>query len=190
MAYKTIQLAGGGSVEIAFPGKDGKTAPAQPLPSFRRVAVWPGDEGDVRFADRLQSSARFASVTAPAAVSTILADAKTPVDLKKLTEQEKEEAFAHVCQKARVEFIFASVSQGASANSNVLSFESSNVTVTADLLGYSCTQHRIVWRDQMALVLHMGSSISNTSAMSQAAADAWADRIFEAMGQPPSAPKA
>jgi hypothetical protein len=190
MAYKTIQLAGGGSLEIEFPGKDGKTVPPQPLPAFRHVAVWPGDEGDVRFAERLQSSARFSSVVAPAAVSAILADTKTAVDLKQLTEQEKGEAFDRVCQRAKVEFIFASTSQGASENSNSFSFQRANITYTADLLGYSCAQHKIAWRDQMALVIDVAGSVSNTAAMNRAGADAWAERVFQAMGEPVAAPKA
>ena len=151
-----------------------------PLPAFRRVAVWPGDEGDVRFAERLQSSARFSSVAAPAAVSAILADAKTPIDLKQLTEQEKAEAFELVCKRAKVEFVFAAVSLGASENNNSFSFSRANVTYTADLLGFSCAQHQIVWRDQMALVLDVGGSVSNASEMNRAGGDAWADRVLQA----------
>src|SRR3954467_7381407 len=49
--YKTVQTTSGGSVQIAFPGKDGKQSPAQPLPTMRRVAVWPHDQGNVHFAE-------------------------------------------------------------------------------------------------------------------------------------------
>jgi hypothetical protein len=107
--YKVVQLEGGGSARIEFPGKDGKTAPPQPLPAFRRAAVWPGDEGDVRFAERLQSSARFSSVVAPAAVSAILADTKTAVDLKQLYDAMRvgEQLCAFFCRE------IASLSGGA-----------------------------------------------------------------------------
>jgi len=182
MAYKTVQLAGGGSVAIEFPGKDGKTAPPQPLPAFRRVAIWPGDEGEVKFAERLQSSARFAAVVAPAAMSAVLAEDKTPIDLRQLTEQEKGQAFDRICAREKVEFIFAATTEGASSNSNMFSFSAANVTYTSDLFGYSCSQHQIVWRDKMALVVKAAGSVSNSSEMNQAGADAWSERVFQAMG--------
>lgn len=188
--YKTVQLSSGGSAQIEFPGTNGKTSPPPLLPNFRTAAIWPGDEGEVRFAERLQSSARFASVVAPAAVSAILAESKTPTDLKQLTEQEKAQAFDAVCKRAKVEFIFAAIRQGASANSNAMSFSRANVTYTSDLLGYSCPQHQIVSRDQIALVIDVGSSVGNASAMNQAGADAWADRVLQAMGASAVAPKA
>src|SRR5581483_4585736 len=91
IVYKTVQVAGGGSVDVEFPGKDGKSA-AQPLPAMRRVAVWPGEQDEVKFSQRLQSSGRFAAVVAPSAVSTLLAGAHTPTDLKQMTDKEKGDA--------------------------------------------------------------------------------------------------
>ncbi len=181
--YKTVQLANGGSVGIEFPGKDGKTAPVQPLPSFKSVAVWPGDEGDVRFAERLQTSGRFKPVAAPAAVSAILAETKTPSDLRQLTESEQTDAFDRVCRRARVEFIFAAKAEGASENDNAFSLSAANVTYSADLLGYHCGQHQIVWRDKIALVVKVGGSVANTSEMLHASGDAWADRVLQAIGR-------
>lgn len=177
-AYKTIQMVGGGSIEIQFPGKDGKTSPPPPMPDVHRVAVWPGDQGDVRFAERLQSSGRY-SVVAPAAVSTILTDAKLPTDLRQLTNQEQDAAFETVCHRAKVDFVFAARPLGASSNTNMFSFSSANATFTADLLGYQCGQHAIVWRDKIALVVKSGQSPANESEMLQASGDAWADRVLQ-----------
>jgi hypothetical protein len=186
--YKTVQLSSGGSVQIDFPGKDGKTAPPQPLAPGRRVAVWPGDEGDVDFAQKLQSSGKFETVVGPASVGRILADAKQPSDLKQMTDQEQSDAFSAVCRSAKVDLVFGSRSLGTSSNTNSFSMSRATVTAKADLLGYSCAQHTIVWRDQIALVMNLGgnSTQSSSSELNQAVADAWADRVFEAMGQVPA----
>ena len=184
--YKSVQLAGGGSVDIEFPGKDGKTNPPQSIAPVRRVAVWPGDEGDVHFAERLQSSGKFSVVIAPASVSRILSEAKQPADLKQMTEQEQGEAFEAVCHRGRVDLVFGARPLGASTDTNAFSFSRANVTYKADLLGYSCTMKTIVWRDQIALVVNLGGSVPNTGEMNKAASDAWADRVFEAMGGPPA----
>jgi hypothetical protein len=181
--YKSIQLQGGGSVRIEFPGKDGKPSPPPPLEEFRRVAVWPSDEGNVRFAERLRSSGRFAEVVAPAAVSEILASGKVQFDLRQLTEAEQGDAFELVCRRAKVEFVFGSVARGASSNDNGFSFSRANITYIADLLGYSCTRKKIVWRDQIALIVELGSSMGNTSEMLHASGDAWADRVLTARGE-------
>lgn len=183
--YKTVQLAGGGSVEIAFPGKDGKTAPVQPLAPVHRVAVWPGDEGDVHFAERLQGSGKFASVVAPASSARILTEAREPVDLKQMTQQEQGVALDALCRRAHVDLVFGSIALGASENDNSFSFSSANVTYTSDLIGYSCAEHTIVWRDHIALIIHVGGSVSSTSEMNRAGADAWAERVFAAMGSAP-----
>lgn len=155
--YKTVQTASGSSVKIAFPGKDGKETPAPPLPIMRRVAVWPGDEGDVRFAEHLAKSGRF-EVTPPSTVSVMLTNDKLPSSLKLLTEQEQATAFTAVCRDANVEFIFASKPLGQTADANVFSFSRASVTAKADLLGYSCNQSAIVWRDQIALIIEVGGS--------------------------------
>lgn len=180
--YKSIQLQGGGSIKVEFPGKGGKPAPAPALAPVRRVAIWPANEGNVQFAERLQRSGRFSQVLAPAAVLPILADLKIASDLRQLTEEEHGAAFGRICHQTKVEFLFASVAHGASSTDNSFSFSRANVTYSADLLGYSCTQQKIVWRDQIALVIELGSSVPNTSEMLHASGDAWADRVFEAMG--------
>jgi len=180
--YKSVQLASGGSVEIEFPGKDGKTSPPQPLAPVRRVAVWPGDEGDVAFAQRLQGSGRFATVVAPASVFQILTDVKGSADLKLMTEEEEGKVFDTLCQRSKVELVLASKSLGASTNDNAFSFSRATVTAKADLLAYSCSQRAIVWRDQIILVMKLGGgSTSSSSELNKAGADAWADRIFSAM---------
>ncbi len=187
MAYKTVQTASGGSVEIKFPGKDGKTAPAEPIAPVARIAVWPGSEAEVRFTERLQSSGKFTSVVSPAAVSAILTDTKTPADLSQLTDTEQSGAFDTVCRHTHADFVFAAHAHPASTDANVFSFSRPNATFKVDLFGYSCAQHQIAWRDLLLLIINAGTSSASSSEMLQAGGDAWADRVFEAMGGPKAA---
>lgn len=179
--YKTVQLSSGGTVHVEFPGKGGQTTPPEPISPVRRIAVWPGDEGDVHFAERLQQSDKFDAVASPATVSAILVETKTPSDLKQLTNQEQSNSFNIVCQRTGSELLFAARPLGALMNQNSFSFERANITVKADLLAYSCTKHEIVWRDQMALVMEVGSATGDTAEMTKVGADAWANRVLAAM---------
>lgn len=179
-AYKTIQLAGGSSVEIEFPGKDGKTAPPERLPSAKRVAVWPGDPINVQFAQKLEQSGRY-RIVGPATVAADLANAKLPTDLNQMMDQERDSAFASACRSTGADLLFAAQSQGTQTNSNVLSFSSANVTSKVALFGYSCSAHAVVWQDEMQLVVSVGSgSTPSDAALAQAAGDAWADRVIQA----------
>jgi len=177
--YKTVQTASGSSFQVAFPGKDGKATMPPPLPVVRRVAVWPGDEGDVRFAEHLAKSGRF-DVTPPSTVSVMLTNAKIASSLKLLTEQEQTKAFQSVCKETNAELIFASRDLGQTADANVFSLSRSNVTARADLLGFSCAKNAVVWRDQIALIMEVGGSQPSSAEMNEAAAEAWADRVLQA----------
>jgi hypothetical protein len=180
--YKTVQLANGGSLSIEFPGKDGKTAPPAPIPKATRIAVWPGDEGDVHFADRL--GAAGLQVSSPATVAAALAVEKLPAALKDMTLADQAEAFAAACRRTRAELLFASVSEGTSSNTNSFSFSSANVTLKARLLAFSCAAHGTIWQDEIVLVLVVGGKTPSGHEINVAASDAWADRVLQAMGAP------
>jgi hypothetical protein len=177
--YKSVQLTSGGSVSIAFPGKDGKAAPAQPLPLVRGVAVWPENEGEVLFAERLSKSGRY-DVTPPARVSVILADSKITRNLKELTQAEQTAAFNTVCKVSAAEMVFADRSLGTSSDQNNFSVSRANITSTVELLAFSCAQQTVVWREQMALIVELGGKVPSTGEIMQVAADAWADRVMQA----------
>jgi len=177
--YKTVQTASGSSFQVAFPGKDGKPSMPPPLPVARRVAVWPGDEGDVRFADHLARSGRF-DVTPPSTVSMMLTNAKIGPSLKLLTEQEQTQAFQTLCKESNADLIFASRDLGQSGDANAFSFSRAKITAKADLFGFSCPKGAIVWRDQIALIMEVGGSLPSSAEMNEAAAQAWADRVLQA----------
>ena len=177
--YKSVQLTSGGSVSVASQGKDGKAAPAQPLPVVRRVAVWPENEGEVLFSEHLTKSGRY-DVTPPARVSVILADAKIPRNLNELTQAEQTTAFNTVCKVSGAEMIFADRTLGTSADQKNFSLSRANITSTVELLAFSCAQQTMVWRDQMALIVELGGKVPSTGEMMQVAADAWADRVMQA----------
>lgn len=168
------------TLQVAFVGMDGKESAPQPLPKVRRVAIWPGDAGDVRFAEKLTETGRF-DVTTPGRVSAILSDAKITPDLGTLTTQEQTNAFATVCRQANVDLIFASHALGASSATNTFSFSRANVTYKADLLGFSCTANQIVWRDQIAVIIGVGSTAPSAAEINDAGASAWADRVMQAI---------
>lgn len=182
--YKTVQLSGGGSAEVQFPSKDGKTLPPEPLPHVGKVAVWPGDEVEVAFAQRLQTSGKFAAVASPAVVSSALSETRTPADLKQLTDQEQAGAFNVVCHRTGAGLVLGARRAGASVNNNVFSLSRSNVTYTAELFGYACDKRQMVWHDTISLVVEQGSSTANNAELNRISADAWAERIEQATGLP------
>ena len=177
--YKSVQLTSGGSVSVAFEGKDGKAAPAQPLPLVRRVAVWPENEGEVIFAERLTKSERY-DVTPPGRVSSILMDAKITRNLNELTQAEQTNAFNTVCKVSGVEMVFADRTLGTSSDQNNFSLSRANITSTVELLAFSCAEQKMVWREQMALIVELGGKVPSTGEMMRVAADAWADRVMQA----------
>ena len=179
--YKTVQVvSGGGTVKIGFPGKDGKDAPLMPLPPARRIAVWPGDAGDVVFAQKLSETMRF-GVISPAAVSAILTDQKLSSDRKLLTEQEQTVAFGVVCRETKADLVFASRSLGTTANENFLSLSRGNVTYQGEIAGFSCAEKLTVWREQVAIVVEVGGRAPpTTEALNQAIAEALVDRVVQA----------
>jgi hypothetical protein len=179
--YKTVQVvSGGGTFKVGFPGKDGKDAPLMPLPPVKSVAVWPGDQGDVMFAQKLSETRRF-QVSSPASVSGVLTNKKITADRKLLTEQEQAAAFAVVCDETHAELIFASRNLGTTSNENFLSLSRANVTYQGELLGFSCAQKSGVWREQVALIVEVGGKSPPTAEeLNQAAAQALVDRVIQA----------
>jgi hypothetical protein len=183
--YKVVQLSSGGSVHAEFPGKDGKTLPPSPLPSARRVAVWPRSTGDVAFAEHLIANGRF-QVTPPATVSAMIETSHTPWRLANMTDGERQTSFQAICARADVDIIFASLLLGTGSDQNTFSFSRANVTYKYELLAYSCTTHSIVSRDHMAAVVEIGDKVPTDAEINNAIADARVDRIIQAMNQLPS----
>ncbi len=185
--FKVVQLSSGGSVSIEFPGKDGKTIPPAPIPKASRVAVWPGDEGDVHLAERL--GAAGLKVSSPATVGAALSADKLPTDLKNMTSEDQHGAFETVCRHTHAELVFASVDEGRSSNTNSFSFSSANITLKARLLVYSCLQKSVVWQDELVAIVNIGGSAPSGHEINVAASDAWADRVLQAMNVASSANK-
>jgi len=178
--FKIVQLSSGGAVHVEFPGKDGKTQPPTPLPPVRKVAVWPEGKGDVMFADRLVATNRL-TVAPPATVSAVLAETHTPAVLNQLTEQEKRAAFDMICRRAKTELIFASLPLGTSSDQNSWSFARATITLKYEILAYSCTRHAVVSDDQIAAVIEVGDKTPSGAEINKIMADAWADRVLQAM---------
>lgn len=181
--YKLVQTESGGSVGVDYPkGPDGKVKPPGALAPAVRLAVWPGDESTVRFAEKLEQVGRF-KVTAPATVTARLADVNVPADLNKMTDGERDGAFDIVCKRFGVELVFAERGRGIRQNTNMLSLSRATVTSDIDFLAYSCASHALVWTDHMTLVVGLSESHQPTnSELAEVAGDAWADRVMQAMG--------
>lgn len=179
-AYKLVQLESGGSVAVDF-GPDGKSASPQPIAGISRVAVWPGDAGDVRFAQKLGESGRL-KVVGPATVAAAQA-AHVSADLNQLTDTERDAAFSAVCRHFGVDLVFAAKSLGTKSSENMFSLDRANVKSSSDLMGYSCARRQIVWRDQMTLTIEIGAShLPSDNELAQVAGDAWAGRVVQALG--------
>lgn len=178
---RTVASAGTSSeVEVEFPSKDGKSAGPQALPPTKKVAVWPGDQREVLFAEKLQARGNFTAVATPTAVSAILAEARIPADMKQLTAQEQADAFALVCRRTGAGLVLGERQLGREPDKAALfSFSRNNKTGNAaDLLAYSCEKHAVIWQDTMSL----SAGLANISKLNPAGAEAWANRVQQAMG--------
>lgn len=172
--YKAYKTVSGGSAEVSFTSKS-----PSPLSPVTRIAVWPGDEGSVRLAEQLASSGK--TITSPSAVAGHLAAQGLSTSLQLMTEAERAAAYAAVCRRAQVELVFATMAGGVEVNRNLLSFSGPNHTYRANITAYSCGQQAIVWRDEMSVVVEGEGRQPANSEISQVAAQAWAERILEAM---------
>jgi hypothetical protein len=187
-AYKLVGTSTGGSVGVAFPKKADKEIPPQPLPSIRRVAVWPDNEDEVHFAEKLMASKRFDVVT-PGHVRVILNDAKISANLNELTATEQATAMNTVCRRSKADMVLASRDAGSVSKANGLSFTNAQKITKNDLLAFSCAQKTIVWRDQMTLIVEIGDKTPSTVEIAKVAGEAWANRIIAAE-TPPAVKKA
>lgn len=180
-AYKTVQITTGGSVSIEFPSHDGKVEPPPPLPRVQRVAIWPGNRGEVMLADRLTSSGDF-TVTPPDVVASVIKKRDISSELSQLTANEQRSAFTTVCQTTHVQQVYASIDQGTSSSGNWWSLKRAEATTSAQLLAFSCADDKVISKEKMQLVISSGSSSPPVEEVYKIAANAWADRIMQAQG--------
>ena len=152
-----------------------------PLPAAKKISIWPADEGAVLFAQKLSQSGRF-EVNSPASISGILANQKISADLKTLTAQEQASAFATVCRETQSDMIFDWHNLGSRGNENFLSLSRANVTYDSELVAFACKQRSIVWTEQIIIVVELGgNSPPSSREINQAAAEATADRVIQAV---------
>ena len=169
------------SIEVKFPSKENKALPPQPLAQAKKVAIWPGEQREVLLAERLQNSGKFTSVTSPATVSGILGESRTPTDLSLLTNADQATSFGMICRRTGANLVFGARQEGRTANSSLFTF-SQAITHSAELLTYSCDKHEVIWRDAMAVIVGTGGGPDTPTEMAKVSADAWAERILQAMG--------
>lgn len=148
------------------------------MPYASKVAVWPFGQGEVIFADRLEESGRY-SVTTPGTVSTWLRDQGLSEDTSMLTSSEERAAFEGVCRAYGVGQVHSAVSRGVSSDTKIWSLKRGAVTYRADLRTYSCSNSGIVWEDELALVVEVGSTQPSEVELFEIAAEAWAERVIE-----------
>lgn len=178
--YKTVQSTNGGSIGIAFPSVDGKESPPSPIPKGRRAAIWPGDPVEVYFAEKLEASGSF-DVTPPSRVSLVLKDAKITSDIEQLTKAERVAAFKAVCRASNVNLVFARQKLGSSFDAGFFKLSRSNTTNKNNLMGFSCAQGSVVWREQMAIIVEdLGPKSPAADEVNKAAGEGWAERVVNA----------
>lgn len=179
--FKTVQTSTGGAVRIGFGSAEGADAPppAMPLPAAGSIAVWPGDEKEVEFADRLSATGRF-QITSPSAVARTLSARDIPTNMNHLTIAERAEAYETVCRAHGVDLVFIAKDEGTSSESNIFSLRRANLTQTYDLEAYDCRTGSIAWSDRMAVVYEVGGSTPPAGEIAAIAGQAWAERVLEA----------
>lgn len=178
-AYKLVETSTGGSVGVAFPKKDGKEVAPRPLPVVQRVAVWPDDETEVFLAEKLMAAKHFDVVT-PNRVRAILTEAKITTNINGLTTREQISAFRLVCRHSGADLVLASRDAGSVTRHNGLSFARPQKISKSALLAYSCARRRLIWHDEMTLVVEIGDKMPLSGDIEKVAGDAWAGRILAA----------
>ena len=155
--YKTA-----GAPSVVFRDKTGNVVPVEPLPPAKKVAVWPGDESEVHFADKI--AARF-DVTTPGVVASMLAASKINPNLASALPAQRASVFQVVCTKTHADLVFASWETG---------------RLKADIVAYGCTQHSIVWDEQIELLAPHGVTSDMVAQVQDMADTAWARRVLDA----------
>lgn len=149
-----------GPVRVVFQDKNGAEIALAPLPPAKRVAVWPGNQDEESFADKISS--RF-TVTTPGVVKALFASAHLAnTDLATVTNAELAEGFAVVCRKSNNDLVFADRSLGANDTA---------------LLAYSCRSGSIVWNQELRF---QGITSENIAQAPELGVSEWARRVLDA----------
>ena len=172
--YKTVQTASGGQVRIEFGSTDAKKAsPPKPLPPGATVYVYGGGAREKKFADTLQASGKFRSVTGGE-------DSRAP-DLSSLNAGQVDDAMKEACRSRRPDLVFAAINVGEQKQSNLLSLKRSNSTQQVTLQAYECRAQRIGWTENMNVVNESRKDVPKTE-VDAVGGQAWAERVIQAKG--------
>lgn len=139
----------------------GTVAP-QPLSEARTVAVWPQDEGEKIFAQRI---AQGAIVYGPDQIVPILESVR--INPRQVTDEQRLVGLNAICDKTRVERVYGG------RNSK----KESSTIFSVELFAYSCQEKSFTWLDKELLVAPGGPS----PALESVAAVAWANRVLLAL---------
>ncbi|OGG81039.1 hypothetical protein A3H77_00390 [Candidatus Kaiserbacteria bacterium RIFCSPLOWO2_02_FULL_56_11] len=166
----------GNSVKIGFIGENGENEELKALPPARRIAIWPGESGELHMAEQFIASGQF-DVSTPSKVGGIATAAQISRDLKELTRGEQAEAFDLVCRETGTELVFATHNLGTGKSEGLFSI---TYTTRVDLVAFSCAEHSFVWETHMALVQRPITRAASEDQLQSAAGDAWAERVISA----------
>lgn len=178
--FKTVQTMTGGKVAVGFGSKDSKTVPPpQPLPLVKTIGIWPNGDREVFLAESLIASGRFKVIT-PSSAGRSLASLAVDFDLSSKTMAEQSQDFDKLCGAVKADLILAAKDIGLSSNSGFFKIKRGGFTISSELIGYSCTNHSVVWRDTMAVTQETGGSSTADGEVAKIAGEAWAERILSA----------
>lgn len=177
-SYKLFQTATGGAVKVGFDEKSFSTESRQALADLRKVAIWPGTEGEVRFAEVLQAGGKV-GVVSPATVQTAMRKRNLPDKIDLLTSGELAGTFQTICEDTGADGLVAFRITGSSANMNVVSLDRANQTVNFQMLVYSRAKRAIVATQGGGVVVEVGSSNVSTPEILRIAGEASAGKFAE-----------
>lgn len=176
--YKIIQTSTGGKMGVGF-----KDAPLSPdakasLVAIKRLAIWPDNDAEVRFAEVLQSSGQFEVIT-PAATLQAIKRKSLPEKFDSLTALEATIILDALCAEAKADGVVVLKAAGSQASVNFFSLDRAKQTTNFQMLVYSKTRRAIVITQSGELVVEQGSTVVGQLDMLRALGEGAAGRLIE-----------
>ena len=176
---KTVQLSTGGSVEMAIGDNEVPGQNERVLADISKLAVWPGDEGEVLTANKLEQSKAFDLIVTPSKVGRALSEANLDREIGNLTQAEMFQAFQTVCLKTGAEAIVAFKDLGMEGQANAWSFSRPSLDYKGKIFIYALQPNQIIFSSAANLKMHLGGTIPNQQEVREKASEMLADKLIE-----------
>ena len=181
-AYKLVQLSTGGEFEVRFKDSELSLEQEKALSSFKRLAVYPGNQVSVKLAEALEKSGNYDIIT-PYSVQKALPDSAKFADTRQMTEQERNRHCSKLCYILKADAIFVYSEGGISSDQNLWSLKKPELTAKFEVNLFSPKYKRIIWIQEGEGVLKAGGKFPPKDEMEQILASAIAEKFLNDAGK-------